>query len=474
MKAKNVALRLHALGVLCGSGMCFGEDAGSVQYEKPNILFIVVDDLGWNDVQYLPDVKSPYLTPNIERLAGRGMVFSEAYASCPVCSPTRASLLTGKSPAALKLTAHIPVNIKYDPTPQGTSVLPAETADHLKLEEVTFAELLKKDGYTTGFFGKWHLAGEGTANHPDKKGVICPEFDPQHQGFDINIGGCAYGMPPSYFSPYKNATISDGPKGEYLTDRLTDEAISFIKNHNKGPFLAYLCYYAVHIPLQAKPELIQQFKTYGDRAVYAAMIASVDENIGRLMSALDSEGISENTIIILTSDNGGLQGNAPLRGRKGDLWEGGIRVPLLISWPKQVAKRTVCNVPVISYDFLPTLLDMTGSAQSVPAGVEGRSIYPLLENRSDFVRGTPLFWHYPHYHHDGGPMGAVVRDGFWKMIYSYKTGKVMLFNWEKDPFETEDLAGDFPEKAGELKNRLFKWLKQVDANMPIPVADEGR
>ncbi|MFA5689705.1 MAG: sulfatase [Kiritimatiellales bacterium] len=433
---------------------------------KPNILFIVVDDLGWRDADVMNEIDCPYRTPNLKKLAAQGMVFTDAYSAAPVCSPTRASLLTGKSPAALRLTMHIPGNVEYAAglVPETAAVLPPESSFVLPLEEITFAELLKADGYSTAFFGKWHLAGSNIMRHPELRGVIAPEFHPEHQGFDINIGGCAYGLPPSYVAPYKNATLPDGPDGEYLTDRLTDEVIRFISRKQQNPFIVYLNYYAVHLPFQPKPELIDS--SYGDKADYAAMIAGVDQNIGRLMAALDELSLTENTIVIFTSDNGGLEGNSPLRGNKGDLWEGGIRVPQIIRWPGVIRADSICREPVISYDFLPTLLGITASKQKIPAGVEGENLLPILREQTGFVRRNPLAWHFPHFRHADGPMGAILRDRNYKLIYSYETGATQLYNLADDLSERNDLSGELPEKTEQLKTKLFHWLQRVNAAMP--------
>lgn len=449
-------MKKELIAALMVCGVCRAE------VPKPNIVLIVVDDLGWADVQALPEAKCPYRTPNIQKLAQQGMVFSDAYAACPVCSPTRAALMTGKSPAALRLTAHIPGNVAYSKTriPVDAKKQPAETGEFLPLEEVTFAELLKSDGYDTAFFGKWHLAGINANVNRETCGAVAPQYHPDCQGFDLSIGGCAYGMPRSYFSPYQNATLPDGPAGEYLTDRLTDEAIAFVKQKHEHPFLLSLNYYSVHIPLQPRPDLVDE--SYGERADYAAMIACVDENIGRLMNVLEGS----DTLVILTSDNGGLFGNGPLHGDKGELWEGGIRIPQLAVWQNIISPGTICREPVSSVDILPTLLAAAQSSQKLPSDVEGVSLLPLLKQEPGFERKDPLFWHYPHFHHDGGPMGSAIRDGNLKLIFSYETGEAQLFDLENDLSETQDLSARFPERAELLKKKLFQWLEHVNAAMP--------
>lgn len=442
--------------------------AGSLAQVAPNILFVVVDDLGAHDVQLSPDdTVCRFPTPNIRAFAEQGMVFEHAYAANAVCSPTRASLMTGKSPAALRLTEHIPANPPASArrVPSDSVMLPAETADRLDPAETTFAELLKKDGYHTAYIGKWHLSGEGSLLQPDRQGVLLSECQPDAQGFDVNIGGCAYGAPPSYFSPYRNATIPDGSDGEYLTDRLTAEAVRLINEFSEKPFLICLNYYSVHRPHQAKPELVDS--KFGELADYAAMVASVDENMGRLLRALDDAGLAADTLVVFTSDNGGLEGNTPLRGKKGELWEGGTRVPLMIRWPGVVAAGITCDEPVISYDFLPTLLDAAGSGEAPPAEVEGVSLLPLLKGKGGFVRTEPLYWHYPHFHHDGGPMGSSIRASNWKLIFPYETGRPLLFDLSADPSEQKNVAARFPEKTEQLKTQLLRKLQRVNAAMPV-------
>lgn len=456
-------------GTACAAS---GSPGGSAGTMPPNIVLIVVDDLGWNDVEYLPDVHANFESPNIQELASRGMVFSDAYAACPVCSPTRAALMTGKSPAALKLTAHIPMNSGYTAKciPEDAEVLPPDSKDQLPLEEVTFAEILKTRGYRTGYFGKWHLSGIDALIRMEKEGAVAPQYHPDRQGFDINIGGCAYGLPPSYFSPYTNATLQDGLTGEYLTDRLTEEAIDFIQSSDTSPFLVSLCYYSVHVPFQAKPELVEKYADRGELAAYAAMIASVDENVGRLMNALDAAGLAEETLVVLTSDNGGLMGNKPLRGNKGEMWEGGIRVPLIARWDGRVEPASISREPVITQDLFTTMLDAAGVKGAVSDRVEGESFLSCLTGEHSWSRKTPVYWHYPHYHHAGGPMASAIRIGAYKLIYDFRSGDSLLFNLEKDLGETNDLSDAMPEKVKEMRQKLFLQLERVGARMPKAVS----
>ena len=440
---------------------------------KPNIVVINVDDLGWNDVNYLPNHKSPYYSPNIEKLSKQGMVFTNAYAACPVCSPTRASILTGKSPAALKITAHIPgkLNTGAKRVPKGAKVTAPDFHHQLPLEEVTFAELLKPQGYRTAFIGKYHLAGADVMNQKTAKGVIASEFHPDKQGFDINIGGCAYGQPKSYFDPYSNGTIKDRKKGEYLTDRLADEAVNFITENAQNKFLLYLNFYSVHTPIKAPKDRINFVKKKGisaKKATYAAMVYSVDLAIGKLVKTLKEKNLSENTLIIFTSDNGGLFDNKPLNNHKGSLYEGGIRVPFFAVWPGQIKEGTASDEPVISYDILPTL---AGAAEvaAIPEKVEGENLLPIFTKSGQFKRKDPLFWYYPHYHHGGMEsldMGAAIRYGDWKYIKLYKNGKAFLFNLKDDLGEKNNLLEANPEKAAYLNQKLMEQIKQADANMP--------
>jgi len=440
---------------------------------SPNIVVINVDDLGWSDVNYMPGQKERYLTPNISALAKQGMVFTNGYAACPVCSPTRASLMTGKSTATLKLTAHIAGNPPFvkKKTPKNAKLLPAESRTFLPLEEITFAEVLKKNGYTTGFIGKWHLAGEGSQLRPDLKGNIAPEYHPDKQGFDVNLGGCAYGSPKgSYFDPYNMATLKDRKKGEYLTDRLADEAVNFISKNKKNKFLLYLNPYTVHTPISAPKDrtaLMKEKLGIKKNAAYAAMIYSLDFMIGRIADHLEKTGLTESTLLIFTSDNGGLFGNKPLKDNKGTLYEGGIRVPYIVRWPGVVKPGSVSDEPIISYDLLPTLLAAAGCLDQTPDGVEGQDLTSIFKGQGGFKRIAPLVWHYPHYHHGGLDMGTAIRHGDWKYIYSFKTGKSYMFNLREDQSEKKNLISAKPEKAEQLKKMMFDRLKKLDANMPI-------
>ena len=456
--------------------------AASGPKKKLNFVFILIDDLGWTDLGCYGS--SFYETPNIDRLASEGMRFTEAYAACPVCSPTRGSIMAGKYPARLGITQWI-----------GGSQKPTEYADRLELEEVTIAEVLKGQGYATGFVGKWHLSPR-TAD-------IRADFYPDKQGFDVNIGGDWSGAPPTYFYPYKkrNRALEEippgGEEGEYLTDRLTDESLKFIEANKDRPFLLYLSHYAVHTPIESKPALTDKYKakaenlpaTDGQRSVgvygryntrlvqdnpaYAGMVQSVDESIGRVMKKLEESGVAGNTALIFMSDNGGLStvpregptANLPLRAGKGWLYEGGIREPMFIKWPGVVKEGSVCDEPVTSTDFYPTMLEMAGLGLMPEQHIDGVSLIPLLKNKGKLNRKA-IYWHYPHYHGSGNRPSGAVRAGDYKLIEWYEDNSVELYNLKSDIGEKHDLAKEMPEKAAELQGMLGRWLKQMNAKMP--------
>ena len=447
---------------------------GAAENPRLNIVFILIDDMGWTDLGcYGSDY---YETPNVDRLAQQGMKFTDAYAASCVCSPTRVSILTGKYPGRLHITHAIPIQgaerIK-EPLP----LLEAIYRKNLPLEEVTIAEALKPGGYVSASMGKWHVCWE-------------KEFYPKAQGFDLNVGGNNMGNPGNYFYPYNGAwrmtkkhpmtrwnTLPNGKKGEYLTDRLTDEAIKFIDKNKARPFFLYLSHYAVHTPLQAPDKLIKKYKKkpVGKRhrnPVYAAMVESVDHSVGRIMSKLEQLGIADDTVVFFTSDNGGhgrITSHLPLRGNKGNFYEGGIRVPLIVRWPGVVKPGSQCKVPVISTDFFPTILEIAGLPSRPECHLDGVDMVPLLKGQRSIDRDA-LYWHYPNYIGAGHPGGArpcsVVRKGDWKLIESLEDNRLELFDLSKDLGETNDLAAVMPEKAGLLKNLLDDWRKKAGVQMP--------
>jgi arylsulfatase A-like enzyme len=447
-------------------------------HRKPNFVFILIDDLGWADVGCYGS--SFYETPNIDKLAKEGMRFTSAYAAGPVCSPTRASIMTGKYPARLKLTNFLIGDRRG-------KLNPAHYVHQVSLEEVTIAEALKEAGYINCFVGKWHLGGKS--------------YWPKDQGFDINIGGTNSGAPKSYFWPqWQGNPPIEGRPGEYLTDRLTDEALRFLEGNKDKPFLLYLSHYAVHLPLQAKQNMIEKYQAKGsnlppskiprflpegnnqtrqmqDHPVFAAMVESMDESVGRVMKKLKELGIADNTIVIFTSDNGGTStaeghptSNVPLRAGKGWLYEGGIREPLIIKWPGVTKPGSICDVPVVSTDFFPTMFEMAGLSTKPQQHIEGVSLVPLLKGKKSLDREA-IFWHYPHYSNQGGGPSGAVRAGDYKLIEFYEDNHLELYNLKEDISEKTNLVPQMPQETTKLHQMLKDWRKEVDAEMPTPNPD---
>lgn len=428
-----------------------------------NFIFILIDDMGWRDLGCYGS--SFYETPNIDRLAAQGMRFTDGYAACPVCSPTRASIMTGRYPARLHLTDWIPGRKQW---PAARLLVPRFN-QQLPLEEATIAEALKTAGYATASIGKWHLGG--------------PEFYPERQGFDLNIAGTHRGSPASYFGPFDLPNLQGGSPAEYLTDRLTTEALKFIDANRDRFFFLYLPHFAVHTPLQAKKRLIAHYQAKARPddpqrdAVYAAMIHSVDEAVGLLRRKLDELGIGGRTLIFFTSDNGGLiyeggrkvpvTSNAPLRAGKGHVYEGGIRVPLIVHGPRVVRAGATCGVPVSSQDFFPTILELARVKSPAAYALDGRSLAPLLKQTATLKREA-LFWHYPHYSNQGGVPAGAVRQGDFKLIEFYEDGRLELYNLKDDLGERTNLARRLPEKVAELHRMLRRWRASVNGGMPSP------
>jgi len=446
--------------------------------EPLNVVFLLADDLGWTDLGSFGS--SFYQTPNLDRVAASGMRFTQAYAACPVCSPTRASIMAGKYPARMQTTDYFGGRRKG-------RLLPAPYRDRLALEEVTVAEAFKAAGYRTGFMGKWHLGPKG--------------FWPEDQGFDVNVGGWTPGSPRGgYFAPWTNPRLPEVPKGKHLTQHLTEGAEQFLDSAKGSPFLLYVSYYLVHTPLQAKKETVARYRERAkqmaapgkakwgkerrrkvrlvqDHAVYAAMIEHLDDSVGRIVAKLEQLGVADHTAIVFMSDNGGLStseghptSNLPLRAGKGWLYEGGIREPMMVVWPGRVTAGSVCDVPVTSTDFYPTLLEMAGLKSNPRQHQDGVSVVPLLTG-SGATPDRDLFWHYPHYGNQGGAPSGAVRSGSHKLIEWYETGDVELYDLAEDFGEQVDLAARLPEKAGELRRRLAEWRRQVGAAMPTPNPD---
>jgi arylsulfatase A-like enzyme len=441
---------------------------------KPNIVFMLIDDMGYADIGCFGSTF--HETPNIDQLAAAGMRFTQAYAACPVCSPTRASIMTGKYPARLRLTDFL----KGNRSPEESPLLPALYADELALDEVTAAEVLRQAGYATGHVGKWHLGNKG--------------FWPEDQGFDFNYGGCQSGMPMSHFCPdwEGNPPIKGAYNGEYLADRLTDEACHFIEANQSKPFFLNFCHYSVHVPIQAKADKVAKYEAkmaahsplpgQQNNPQYAAMVESVDDSVGKVMETLKRCGIENDTVFFFFSDNGGLSvkegdfaftpatTNAPLRDGKGYLHEGGIREPMIVSWPGTIASGTPCDEPVSSIDFLPTMAAVAGArpAEAGAIHVDGLDLSPLFLDPQSHLSREALYWHYPHFSNQGGRPGGAVRMGDWKLIENYEFGDLELYNLKDDIGETRNLAQIQPKRAGRILEKLRSWRKQVDANMPRP------
>lgn len=432
----------------------------------PNVVLIVADDLGGVDLGCYGSTF--YRTPNLDRLARNGRRFTQAYAACPVCSPTRAAIMTGKNPARLHLTDWLPGR----PDNPAQKLNRPAFRQELPLEEVTIAEALKAAGYTTGHIGKWHLGGEG--------------FGPTRQGFDLNVAGNAAGSPLSYFAPFaRNGRTMPGlenaPAGQYLTDRLTDEAEKFLDANRDRPFFLYLPHYAVHAPMIAKPALVAGFPAWDgtphgrqENPIYAAMLESLDQSVGRILAKLDALDLSARTIVIFTSDNGGLatgEGphtpptiNSPFREGKGWVYEGGIRIPLIVRWPGKIKPGSESTV-AWSGDLFPTVLALCGQTRNDP--IDGVSLKGVLTEGAPPAPRT-LFWHYPHYSNQAGWPGAAVLDGDWKLVVNYATDRRELFHLGRDPRESNNLAESEPAKVRELSEKLVKWRADVHAQMPTP------
>lgn len=432
--------------------------AQDLQATAPNILFILIDDLGWMDLACQGNQLVE--TPNIDRLVSQGMRFTDAYAAAPVCSPTRAAIMTGKSPARLRITNHIPDRPQF--TPPQAKLDSAEMFDRLSLQETTIAERLQEAGYATGFFGKWHLAGRGDSS-----------FYPEHQGFDLNVGGCAFGGPPTFFDPYRIPTIKDRREGEYLPDRLADETIAFIGANHKKRFAAFLWNYTVHWPMEAPEPLL---KKYADRkgpglndTRYGAMIEAMDSSIGKVIDELERLNLADDTLVIFTSDNGGFAGvsdNRPLRAAKGHLYEGGIRVPLVARWPGKIAAATTCHTPVISMDFYPTLLEAANLKKSDQEAPDGVSLMPLLDGTGSLVRDA-IYFHYPNYAwHRSNRLGSAIRAGRYKLIERFDDDSLELYDLQADLSEKRNLATAMPEVASRLRTKLVAWRAETKAAMP--------
>lgn len=456
---------------------------------RPNIVFFLIDDLGWVDTGVYGSTF--YETPHIDRLAAEGARFTQFYSGSPVCSPTRASIMTGKNPARVDITNWIGGEAKG-------KLLPAEYLRQLPLVEITLGEAFKEAGYATGYIGKWHLGQEG--------------FLPNAQGFDVIKAVNRAGQPGSFLYPYVNddrpitnvPDLEHNKEGDYLTDRLTDEALQFIENQRHGPFFLVLSHYAVHTPLESKegltatyrakadalPELKEPERPEGktavtklrqDHPVYGGMVHSTDESVGRVLEKLEEIGLTDNTIIIFVSDNGGLTtlenkyteiptAVLPLRAGKGWLYEGGIRIPMIVKWPGVIEAGRVIEEMAITMDLYPTMLAMAGLPPRREQHQDGVSLETLLRGKGHLNR-SELYWHFPHYHGSGNVPSGAVRSGNFKLIEWLEDGSVELYDLENDIGEAENLAATMPQKANELQKLLDNWRRSVDAKMPVPNPD---
>ena len=445
---------------------------------KKNVVFILVDDWGWADAGV--QGSDFFETPNIDRLAREGMRFTQAYAAAAICSPTRAAILTGKSPARLDMTIWHEGAVRGGP--KSKRLLEAKAQPNLPRGEVTLAELFKKEDYFTAHIGKWHLGKAA--------------FYPETQGYDVNIGGTYWGAPATFHWPYRGpwskndpelryVPVGSGKSGDYLTDQLTDHALRIITQQKDRSFFLSLWFHTVHTPIEGKPDLVKRFEKkppgkIHSHAEYAAMLASLDENVGRVLRRLDDLKLTDHTVVILTSDNGGVDfstaksanrpptSNAPFRSGKGTLYEGGLRVPLIIRWPGRTRAGSECAAQVTSQDFFPTLADALGQTD-VPKH-DGVSLLPLLNNPQAALNREALFWHYPHYYPRMTPASAI-RTGDWKLIHYYEDNRIELFNLKTDPAETKNLAAAQPAKTKALRKKLDAWRKETDAKAPTKNPD---
>ncbi|MEC9094130.1 MAG: sulfatase [Planctomycetota bacterium] len=470
-----------------GSAQLLSEEPAQ---QRLNVVLVLVDDLGWMDLGC--QGSDLFETPHLDRLAEQGMRLTNGYAACAVCSPTRAAVQTGRYPGRLFVTdwirsrfqgGRIPadkINPCLAPIEQwrGKKVLCPPNALWMESSETTIAEVLKSQGYQTCYIGKWHLGTD--------------DWYPQKQGFDFNFGGCDYGQPPSYFDPFNQpkgrhemlrAGIPGLPgrqPGEYLSDREADEAVGFIERHKDQPFFLQLANYAVHTPIQAKAGVTQKYQDKiknskvplkQKNAKYAAMVESVDDAFGRIQATLEKFKLEERTLVIFTSDNGGLKGptnNAPLRSGKGYAYEGGIRVPFLVKWPGVTSAGSVDDTPVTSIDLFPTILAAAGAPLPEDREIDGMNLRPLLSGTGEINREA-IFWHFPHYRHAPGPY-SIIRKGSWKLIKWYE-GPRALFNLEMDLGEKNNLAEAQPGKVKALEQELMAHLKAIGAKIPVPKSD---
>ena len=422
----------------------------------------MADDLGWNDLHCQGN--RVLRTPHLDGLAKQGLRFTNAYAASPVCSPTRAALMTGLAPARLHITQHGADGKQF--WPEDRRIQPPASKHELWHETNTLAERLKTKGYTTGFFGKWHLGG-------DKK------YWPMEHGFDVNVGGCGFGGPPTYFDPYRIPTLPPRKPGEYLTDRLADETIAFMRREKANPMFVCLWTYNPHYPFEAPDDLAAHYKGQEGpglkNPIYGGQIEATDRAIGRVLRELDDLGIAEQTLVIFTSDNGGWSGatdNRPLREGKGYLYEGGLRVPLIVRWPNVTEPGAVNATSVVTMDLTATILDAAGVGLVDNDSLDGESLRPLFSGEK--LKRDALYFHYPHFaFHKANRPGSAIRSGQYKLILMHDDDSVELFDLENDLGETKNLADAQPVLASKLKDRLKNWLEATKAGLPEKLEQAG-
>lgn len=468
MKNMNCWNRLALIGTVVATTGPYGQAATPAA--KPNFVFLLVDDLGWGDLGCFGSTF--HETPNIDKLCADGMKFTRAYSACTVCSPSRAAILTGRSPARLHLTDWIPGHRN----PAAKLAVP-DWKMYIDNDRITLPEALKEEGgYISQFIGKWHLM-------PDLTPALWPEHTPEKHGFDGNVAGREWGHPKgpgTYFFPWDMPNLDGGKPGDFLTDRITDKAEAFLDTTGDKPFLLYMSYYEVHSPIMSKPEYVEKFKTklakspagtYAQTNVkYAGLVKSLDDSVGRIVEKLRVQGKLGNTIFIFTSDNGSPvhDNTGGLRGTKGTAFEGGTRVPAFVVWPGVTKPGSTCDTPIIGMDYFPTMLEMAGRPFKPEEHKDGISIVPLLKQSGALSREA-LYWHYPHYH-TGKPYGTVLYKG-WKLIEFFEDGELMLFDLNNDPNEENNLARSKPEKAAELLKKMREWRMETGAQMMSPNPD---
>ncbi|WP_299550701.1 sulfatase [Seonamhaeicola sp.] len=478
MPTKKILLSLFLFSIILSSCK---QEKSSIETTKPNIVFILVDDLGANDLSCTGSTF--YETPHIDRLASQSTIFTQGYANCRVCSPSRASIFTGQFTARHGITDWIGAKSgeawrtrnRYD------KLLPAAYVHNLPKDDISLAEAMKNAGYNTFFAGKWHLGDDGS--------------HPEDHGFDINIGGWDAGSPKGgYFSPWDNPKLINKEDGENLSMRLANETADFIRSNKDKPFFAFLSFYAVHGPIQTTQEKWQKYRDKAekkgidstgyimervlpirqvqDNPVYAGLVEAMDDAVGEVLDTLKALGLDENTIVVFTSDNGGVASgdafstsNLPLRGGKGYQWEGGIREPYFIKAPG-IEPGSV-DYPVMGSDLYPTLLDLTGHDLLPEQHVDGVSLKPVLKNKNTQMEARPLYWHYPHYGNQGGEPSSIIREQNWKLIHYWENGRNELYNLESDPSEQTDIASEQPELASKMEQQLKSWLNEVNAKFPV-------